>query len=222
MRLSDRQKTSLWVALGWIGIVFLDSLRTIARLNVEKWAEDQGGDKLYNSLLAWPMWALDHIAGPFGFGFVLAALIFGFWDRWALMLAGIKMWRREEALAGEADNDPMLSLTDASCLMYEKASPGLRQIMQDLDNHDISDIVSWGKTALVTAGRRKIGALHGRRAPNLSYEQIKVDELAGLITQDDDTLRQAHADKPKFHDVLIKRSDALEVLRQYEDDDISL
>ena len=83
MRLSGKQKITLGALAGYLITAIVDPLVTIARLNVESWASENGYDKLYKLLSAPPEWMVtlwEALTGSFGLGFVLGALLFAFWD----------------------------------------------------------------------------------------------------------------------------------------------
>jgi hypothetical protein len=83
MQLSSKQKITLGALVGYLFAVVADPFITIARLNVEGWAKENGYDKLYKLASQPPEWLVtfwDTITGSFGLGFILGGLLFAFWD----------------------------------------------------------------------------------------------------------------------------------------------
>lgn len=103
---SSKQKTTLAIVVGYLLAVVVDPFLTIARLNVEGWAQDRGYDKLYRLAAHPPEWLVtfwSYVTGPFGLGFALGALIFAFWD--PLARYGRRLFTNSEQQARKAVAD---------------------------------------------------------------------------------------------------------------------
>ena len=79
-------------------------------------------------------------------------------------------------------------------------------------------ITEWCKAAIICSARDGIGTLYGRREPELVHEPIPKNELPRLWSGDNDTITGMYDDEPKYFDVEIERTDAMRVLKHYEDD----
>ena len=83
MHISGKQRITLGLVGGYVLAVIADPFITVARLNIEGWAQEKGYDKLYKLVANPPEWLVglwEFITGPFGLGFTLGALLFAFWD----------------------------------------------------------------------------------------------------------------------------------------------
>ncbi len=84
MQLSGKQKITLGALAGYAFAVAIDPIITIARLNVENWAHENGYDNIYKLVSQpppeWLVTFWDFITGSFGLGFILGGLLFAFWD----------------------------------------------------------------------------------------------------------------------------------------------
>lgn len=101
--LPQKAKLAVWVAIFVVG--------TLATVNLETWFQEHGLNKLYQWLPAWLIGVWSHIAGPFGLGFALGALIFAFWDpiaRWLRKRSGGTNLRGREASPLSWSKTPIL------------------------------------------------------------------------------------------------------------------
>jgi hypothetical protein len=97
---SPMAKTATWIAVAIV-------LGTIVRLNIERWAEDRGYDRIFtHKLPAWLMSVWEHLTGSFGLGFALGALVFAFWDPVARHISGPKKSDELTPFATQA-SDPL-------------------------------------------------------------------------------------------------------------------
>jgi len=83
MPLSGKQKITISVAIGYAIALSADPLITIARLNVEKWAEENQYDKLYKVVSGTPEWLVtlwEALTGNLALGLVLGVTIAAFGD----------------------------------------------------------------------------------------------------------------------------------------------
>jgi hypothetical protein len=109
-----------------------------------------------------------------------------------------------------------ISPTEASRLIYRKASPQLRELIQR-GTHDLigSPIEAWGRERLQVFGAAGEIALRGKRGPGLPYETIPSHLIEELRVGDDDGLSDPHGG-PQFVEVIVSRSDAMHVLAECE------
>jgi hypothetical protein len=133
MRLRFRRR---WVALtlffAWL--VWDQAFQPILNLNVERWAEKEGADRLLVERAPGLMSALDHILseyvapflafilGDFGFGFVIGALLFSLVD-WPAVASWIKRRRATSTVTppSATDSEFMIRGTKASDITFEHA-----------------------------------------------------------------------------------------------------
>jgi hypothetical protein len=182
MRLRFRRR---WVALtlflAWL--VWDQAFQPILNLNIERWAEKEGADRLLVERAPGLMSALDYILseyvapflafilGDFGFGFVTGALLFSLVD-WPAVASWIKRRRTESKVTPPsiADSDFMIRAAKASDVTFEHALiTGVDQLA------DLSD------SKLTIRGSH----LRGPREPAEAEYQaflIEISRMADILT----------------------------------------
>lgn len=66
--------------LAFLHFVLRDAIATVFRFTVEKLADRFGHDAMVKRMMELVSQGVEYLIGPFGIGFVIGGLIFGFWD----------------------------------------------------------------------------------------------------------------------------------------------
>ncbi|WP_150127434.1 hypothetical protein [Agrobacterium sp. RAC06] len=114
-KIFSKRELSFWLLLLFVfGKIYDIFISPVVSVNIETWAVSKGiDDELVDggqnvlpylaSGLEWINWVISGLSSQIFLGFVIGALIFGFWDFLARQLA--KWGRGEETLAGDSRED---------------------------------------------------------------------------------------------------------------------